>query len=163
MYRLKQELQSQGYTGDALREAMRFILNREDFTVHLQNKTSLYLYNCELTELPEWIGKLVKLKSLSLWENNLTQLPESFGNLVKLKELDLYSNDLTDLPDSIGKLVNLESLDLRGNNLTQLPEWIGSLVKLKELELSGNDFSKQYKSHLKADLKTNLPNCNVHI
>ena len=78
---------------------------------------------------------LLGLTKLYLWENNLTILPESIGKLTGLTGLDLSENNLTILPESIGNLTGLTWLGLRSNNLTVLPERIGDLTGLTGLDL----------------------------
>jgi internalin A len=92
----------------------------------------------QLTELPDAIGKLIKLTSLKLSSNKLTALPESIGQLTQLTYLDLSSNQLMALPESIGQLTQLTYLDLSSNQLMALPESIGQLTQLTYLDLSRN-------------------------
>ena len=74
--------------------------------------TYLYLYNNQLTSLPESIGNLSSLEDLYLSFNQLTSLPESIGSLNSLERLWLDYNQLTSLPESIGSLSSLETLYL---------------------------------------------------
>ena len=50
-------------------------------------QTRLYLYNNQLTCLPESLGNLTQLKGLYLHGNQLTCFHESLGNLTQLKWL----------------------------------------------------------------------------
>jgi internalin A len=94
-----------------------------------------------LTELPESIGILSRLRKLYLSNNNLSMLPRSLGNLVKLESLDLSKNQLTMLPESIGQLRQLRFLDLAFNQLTYLPKSLGNLIDLKQLHIQGNQLT----------------------
>ena len=59
---------------------------------------------------------------IDLAENRLSELPESIENLTKVKKLFLYNNNLRKLPESIGNLGLLEEIKLRENDLEFLPE-----------------------------------------
>ena len=92
----------------------------------------LDLRSMALTELPESIGQLTKLKKLALGidyskkdrkQNQLTTLPESLGQLMQLTSLNISNNQLTALPESLGQLQNLERFDLYSNKLTSLPKF----------------------------------------
>ena len=59
---------------------------------------NLYLYNNQLTALPESFGNLKVGGDLWLHNNQLTALPESFGNLKVGGDLSLSNNQLTSEP-----------------------------------------------------------------
>ena len=106
--------------------------------------TSLVMSNCQLTGLPESIGRLSNLKELHLANNRLTSLPESIGNLSNLTKLYLRDNQLISLPECIGNLSKLAELYLGNNKLKILPESAVDLSSLESLDLSRNfiaDFS----------------------
>lgn len=140
-------------------ELLQFIQNA--FRV---NKTSLWLFSCDITSLPSEIGCLSNLQALYLDKNNISilpaeigqlsslihlelhtnkilSLPSTIGNLTNLKYLYLARNQMTDLPESIGELTNLEILDIRTNRLTSLPKSIGKLTNLRELNLENNQLT----------------------
>ena len=107
----------------------------------------LDLRSMALTELPESIGQLTKLKKLALGidyskkdrkQNQLTTLPESLGQLTQLTSLDLSNNQLTTLPESLGQLMQLTSLNISNNQLTALPESLGQLQNLERFDLYSN-------------------------
>jgi len=62
--------------------------------VHLRE---LYLYGNKIVQLPIEIGCLVNLETFALNENSLTNLPETMVNLEKLRLLDLRHNRLTEV------------------------------------------------------------------
>ena len=95
-----------------------------------------------LTSLPESIGRLQQLQLLLLRDNQLTTLPESIVNLQQLRLLHLRDNRLTTLPENIGRLQQLNILLLRGNQITTIPRSIGQLQHLDELHLQGIRFSQ---------------------
>lgn len=91
-----------------------------------------------LSEVPESILHLPKIKQISLTGNEILYLPESISNLSYLKELYVSSNHLTNLPNSLGKLKGLEKLSFGGNQIRHLPEAIGHLTSLTDLNASNN-------------------------
>ncbi len=109
----------------------------------------LSLRNMELTELPDSLGQLRKLKKLDIggdsWKdekNQLTALPETISSLTQLQSLDLSDNLLIDLPESLGQLTQLQSLNLYHNQLTELPESLCQLTQLQWLSLYDNQLTK---------------------
>ena len=55
----------------------------------------------------------------------LTQLPQNIGNLTRLRRLGLKSCGLTQLPDSFTRLASLVELFVTDNRLEALPEGAG--------------------------------------
>ena len=129
-------------SSDALTDALDVGKLRE----HLLGLTSLWLWDKNLTSLPESIGNLTGLTGLDLSENNLTSLPESIGQLTGLTSLSLSENNLTILPESISNLTGLTHLGLAENNLTILSESIGQLTGLTSLWLSENNLTSLSES-----------------
>jgi len=103
--------------------------------------TELDLSHEGLTELPDSVTNLTKLKSLDLSGNRLTELPESIVNLTNLTTFYLSENRVSALPDSVANLTNLTTLDLRNNQINELPESISNLTNLTKLNLSENHLS----------------------
>lgn len=117
--------------------------------------------SCDLAEFPREILDLADtLEVLSLTGNRLTQLPDSLARLRKLRVLFCSHNDFDHLPDVIGALPQLETVGFRANKirsvsdaslpaslraliltdnqLTSLPAGIASCTRLQKLMLSGN-------------------------
>lgn len=105
---------------------------------YLTSLKKLILRYNQLTQLPNWIGKLNDLEHLNLNVNNLNRLPDSFGLLSSLKELYLWKNELSTLPESFCNLNELSILNIRLNNIMSLPDAFGNLNKLIELNLHDN-------------------------
>jgi internalin A len=123
-----------------------------------KGESSLDLSELGLTELPESIVQLSRLRDLYLHENQLTTLPESFARLTQLQTLTLHNNQLTVLPESFTQLSQLQRLSLDRNQLTTLPESFGQLTQLEELYLDRNRLTTLPKSlrNLKQLVRLNL-------
>jgi hypothetical protein len=98
----------------------------------------LYLDGNALQTLPVEISNLTNLKTLHLTNNQLTNLPNAIRNLTKLQYLDASHNKIVDFPSSILSLKQLIGLGLEGNAIKQLPENMGQLKQLVRLNLTGN-------------------------
>ncbi|RWR91859.1 putative disease resistance protein RGA3 [Cinnamomum micranthum f. kanehirae] len=128
--------------------------------IKLRHIRTLYLEECDITELPESIGDLLQLRYLHLSSmqikrlpksttrlynlqtlilercRNLVEIPESIGDLLQLWYLDLSSTDIERLPDSTTRLCNLQTLILKScEKLVEVPESIGDLFQLRYLNL----------------------------
>jgi len=76
------------------------------------------------------------LESLSFNLCNITSLPESLGKLPNLKVLDLAGSSIETLPGHMAQMQRLTSLNLSHTKLTNIPSFIFSLPFLKVLDLS---------------------------
>jgi Leucine-rich repeat (LRR) protein len=130
-------------------------------------------------QIPEELGKLVKLNTLNLGGNNFTggvppellnmslintldigqmnlagEIPPWLGNMTSLNILVLRGNELNgSIPPSLGELVNLTKIMLSTNSLTgPIPDSFTSLVNLKDLELSNNGLTGQIPTNLSISL-----------
>jgi internalin A len=103
---------------------------------------TLDLYDNKLTKLPDWIEQLTQLDVLNVTKNLLTTLPESLGNLSQLQTLHLNDNKIITLPESISGLKQLQRLFITTNQLKTLPKSFNQLVNLTLLHLSFNDFQE---------------------
>ena len=117
-----------------------------DSIQYMSNLTYLRVSSNELTELPDFICKLINLTELDISWNKLSALPNCIGNLKQLTKLTANSNELTSLPESFATLEKLNEINLSYNKLTILPENIGNLNQLKRLDLSSNELKILPKS-----------------
>ncbi|MBQ6205991.1 MAG: leucine-rich repeat domain-containing protein [Oscillospiraceae bacterium] len=62
--------------------------------------------------MPNFISNLSNLQELYLFNTQITVLPDSIGNLSHLQRLSLSDTQITTLPESVGSLSNLQSLSL---------------------------------------------------
>jgi len=117
--------------------------------------------NC-LTDLPDDLARLSKLRVLFCSQNDFQHLPPVIGSLPGLRMLGFKSNRigmvdeaslppslrwliLTDnrikrLPASLGKCLPLQKLMLAGNHLAELPEEMAACVNLELVRLAANRF-----------------------
>lgn len=116
-----------------------------DWFGELINLRTFKIVASDMESIPESFGNLQSLEWLSIQGTNapkrLKRLPESFGNLKNLKELIINNHSLETLPDSIGDLSALIKLDLSAAGLKSLPETIGNLKSLTKLKLDKNSLS----------------------
>lgn len=63
-----------------------------------------------------------QLRWLILTGNQITELPETIGRCIKMQKLMLSGNALTALPACIGNLKNLELIRLACNQLAKVNE-----------------------------------------
>ncbi|KAF3449982.1 hypothetical protein FNV43_RR06061 [Rhamnella rubrinervis] len=104
---------------------------------HLTHLRTLTLSRCNISILPEEIGKLIHLRYLDLSGNRtLEELPNSLCNLFNLQALRIFRcSRIRRLPEEMGKLVNLRHLHNGQCGLLQgLPKGVGRLTCLKTLE-----------------------------
>ncbi|KAL3746810.1 hypothetical protein ACJRO7_015709 [Eucalyptus globulus] len=117
----------------------------ESFIAELHLLIELEIVDCvSLTDLPEEVGALVKLKHFSLRGcYGIRELPSSLGNLTSLIELDLSYTRIRELPNFIYKLKSLRTLlspkygsSSPKHHVWHLPSGISMLGNLEVLDLS---------------------------
>lgn len=123
----------------------------------------LNLTKNNLSDLPDDLGRLNKLRILFCSENQFRHLPAVLGELpnlsmigfksnrieavheasfpAALRWLILTDNRLTELPSSIGRCPSLQKLMLSGNRLTHLPDEMAACVNLELVRLAANEFA----------------------
>ena len=117
------------------------------------------------------IGDIDSLEKLDFSDCSLSQIPDSIQNLKKLKYLKLRNNDIEFIPDWLNKLTSLTFLDLSGCNIknrfdltglsnvtdvvldynrrmTDLPTGLDTLSKLARLTASNCSLKKVEESIL---------------
>ena len=108
----------------------------------LTNLKKLDLSQNKMKEFPEMILRFKKLEHLDLSLNSeITEIPDGIENLKKLKILKLGYNDIEELPQNIGLLSDLEEIRVQGNKLKAIPASFGLLTKLKKCDFSENAIS----------------------
>jgi hypothetical protein len=113
----------------------------------------LHITGFGLTELPDRMRQLRRLKYLEIFEQDVRVLPSGLFELTTLETLSVLTADLESIPKEIGGLVNLRSLRIGCGSydrptrelrtvipkdqlrLTSLPPEIGQLKKLEFLHI----------------------------
>ncbi len=115
-----------------------------------------------LSELPDDLSRLGKLRVIFCSNNRFTELPEVLASCAQLEMvgfkanaiqevapaaispglrwLILTDNQVSALPDSIGTCARLQKLMLAGNQLVELPESMRGCVGLELLRIAANRF-----------------------
>ncbi|PSN45747.1 Protein flightless-1 [Blattella germanica] len=100
----------------------------------------LKLDKTNLTQIPEEMGKLLKLEHLSLVRNDLERLYGELTELNCLRTLNIRHNKVksSGIPAELFRLEELTTLDLSHNNLKEVPEGLERARALLVLNLSHN-------------------------
>lgn len=100
----------------------------------------LKLDKTNLVEIPEEMGKLLKLEHLSLVKNKLERLYGELTELNCLRTLNIRHNNIksSGIPAELFHLEELTTLDLSHNNLKEVPEGLERARSLLNLNLSHN-------------------------
>ena len=97
----------------------------------------LNLSGNRLSELPDDLGRLHRLKVLFCSDNHFTHVPEGVGQCPALEIVGFKSNRIEQLsPNALPK--RLRALILTDNCLTALPEALGDCADLQKIMLAGN-------------------------
>ena len=115
-----------------------------------KNCYNLYMLGMKGNQLTKFDEDILPLSIswLILTDNRLTQLPDSIGDLTKLRKFPLAGNRLTSLPERMANCKELELIRLSANKFEVLPEWLLCLPKLAWLAFSGNPLSVSPQSEL---------------
>lgn len=111
------------------------------FWQYLVRLESFFVFNNDLTELPNIFGIMTQLTELYLSNNKLRNLPPSIGLLEHLEHLDLSSNCLEEIPKEMAHLTSLTGLILSRNQFKRLSSFIECLPELERLEVASNPFN----------------------
>ena len=139
---------------------------------NLVNMEELDLSGIQMQKMPDFMGKMTRLRVLKMnWcsviaisealrnckqlerlmlnYSMVSEIPDWIGELTELKELDLDANffgwnvkKIIALPISIVDCKNLEILSLRDQLIKELPDDFCSLTKLKRFDLRNNAIEK---------------------
>lgn len=100
----------------------------------------LSLTDCDLSALPEDLGRVPGLEILDVSKNRLRRLPASLFDSESITKVDARANVIETLPE-IGNCPNLAVLRLEDNRLSKLPTGIDRLVGLQHLLLDRNQLT----------------------
>jgi len=98
---------------------------------------SLNLSRSSIKEIPNEVGKLIRLRHLNLaWCVELESLPETTCDLCNLQSLDVtWCRSLKELPKAIGKLVKLRHLRIDSSGVAFIPKGIERITCLRTLDV----------------------------
>jgi hypothetical protein len=123
----------------------------------------LNLTDNALSDLPNNLTKLTKLKVIFCSENQFEHVPDVLGQMPQLSMvgfkankiatvsakslpknlqwLILTDNQLSSLPNGIGRCSRMQKLMLAGNQLTELPATLAACTQIELLRISANQLS----------------------
>ena len=82
------------------------------------NPRTLIIRDKEVGYIPKNIFKL-NPKRLAIFNTDITEIPETLGQIQRLKSLEIPNNNLTTIPNTIFNLPNLTRLSLEGNPISK--------------------------------------------
>ncbi|XP_064650345.1 leucine-rich repeat-containing G-protein coupled receptor 5-like [Lineus longissimus] len=89
--------------------------------------------NNQLTSIPAYAFRGLRIDSLRFTQNNLTSIhPDAFREMIKLSSLSLDSCGLTEVPDVFRNSPEIASLNFEDNKITNIP--IGAFRYAKALQ-----------------------------
>ncbi|KAG0097919.1 cysteinyl-tRNA synthetase [Podila epicladia] len=120
----------------------------------------LNLSGNNFSKVPLVLCGIVSLEELDLSFNEISDIPEEIGQLLKLRKLLLFGNRIGPyLPAAIGRLLRLRKLDIRQNGILNL-DAISKLPALQELLVDYNT-NVILSGSFKALVKMSLMKCNM--
>ncbi|XP_055529280.1 protein flightless-1 [Wyeomyia smithii] len=107
---------------------------------HMSGVQWLKLDRTGIDEIPEEMGKLMKLEHLSMKNNQLEKLYGELTELNCLRSLNMRRNNIksSGIPNELFDLEELTTLDLSHNKLKEVPEGLDKAKSLLVLNLSNN-------------------------
>ncbi|HXP02855.1 MAG TPA: hypothetical protein VN808_01965 [Stellaceae bacterium] len=82
----------------------------------------LYLYNLQLTSIPEEIYELTWIRMLGSDFNNIKHIPNDILNLKNLRTLDISFNGIEIIPKTIFSLYSLTTLKMSYSSITEISD-----------------------------------------
>eukprot|EP00842_Homolaphlyctis_polyrhiza_P000325 jgi/Hompol1/1293/HPOL_005549-RA len=106
------------------------LINLEELDLH---------QNQPITQLPDTLTNLVRLKKLYIGNTHIETLPLGLSNLAHLIELSLKQvPGILEIPSDVGSLANLRVLEAQGCSIRMLADDMGRLGNLVRLDLRKN-------------------------
>ncbi|XP_028142541.1 leucine-rich repeat-containing protein 40-like isoform X2 [Diabrotica virgifera virgifera] len=104
--------------------------------------TELNMSCNRISNVPEFLMDLTKLKFCDLSKNQLEDLPDSLSSLVYIRELILSNNRFKKIPNCIFQMVGIEILLMNDNNIEEIPiDNLKMLTRIATLDLSNNSIN----------------------
>ena len=115
--------------------------NLPDDLPRLHKLRVIFCSDNRFTRLPEVLGLCPNLEMVGFKANQICNLPA--GALPeKLRWLILTDNRLTDIPARLGSCTRLQKLMLAGNQLHSLPDEMAACARLELLRIAANRFTQ---------------------
>ena len=117
-----------------------------------KNLTKLELDKNNITQISPEIGTLKALTDLDICEDPLTEIPQSISKLQKLRKVQLGYYEQFNWADAInilGELPNLNQVGLFKMNLSKMPGGFEKLNSVKEFWMNWNIFDNEEKERIK--------------
>ncbi|KAJ5079935.1 leucine-rich repeat-containing protein [Anaeramoeba ignava] len=102
----------------------------------------LRLTHSGLTEIPNNLFLIRKLKHLNLSYNPIVLLPSSISKNIYLEEIELSNCKISKIGSNINELTNLKTLILKNNFISKIPKSFKNFINITTLDLSGNQLFK---------------------
>ena len=115
------------------------LLNLKEIPHHIFDQKDILeldLSGNYIDELPVELLQLKQLKKIRLYDCNFTQFPAILLKMLTLEEIDLSVNTINDLPSEISKLTNLKKLFLYNCSFNYFPEAVYFIPQLEVLDIS---------------------------
>lgn len=100
----------------------------------------LFCSNNRFTHLPEVLGQCENLSMIGFKANQIQRIPEQAIPTRTLRWFIVTDNALTSVPNALGACAKLQKLMLAGNQLTTLPNSLANCHALELLRISANQF-----------------------
>ncbi len=101
----------------------------------------LFCSDNQFTAVPEVLGQCPQLSMVGFKANHIRTLPPA-ALPAQLRWLILTDNQLAELPSEIGNCHQLQKLMLAGNQLTSLPETLAQCTNLELLRIAANQLTE---------------------
>ncbi len=133
IFDLSNSLEILDLTGNNLSDLPNDIINLTKLKI-------LFLSDNNFTAFPEVLGKCSQLEMIG-FKNNQIQFISEYALPIKTRWLILTNNQLESLPASIGKCHRMQKLMLAGNQLKSLPVELANCKNLGLLRISANSLT----------------------
>ena len=115
--------------------------NLPDEIVQLHKLKIIFASNNCFSKLPEALGACKNLEMIGFKSNQIKRVPEC-ALPKKLRWLILTDNKIEKLPESLGECPRLQKLALAGNRIATLPTTLHKLENLELLRISANELTE---------------------
>lgn len=104
----------------------------------MKNLEQIDVSNNLISQIPNEIEDLKRLKNLCLDSNEISSVNQSLSKLTMLEHLSVSNNYIYTLPNIFSNLRSMISADFSSNYISEFPESLLKMNKLSELSLSDN-------------------------